>query len=435
MYKVFVVLSREYQAQIKSKVFLISLVLMPVLMAGSILIQNVASDQVDVKDRTIAIIDHTGILVDKLTSLADERNEDDILDDEGEQIGPRFVLETIEPADHLTSQLLVLSDRVRSDELSAFVEVGAEVFDGTLAGDQGRVRYYSNSPTDREFSQWLRPLINQIVQAQRFEEASLPEDAVRKATRPVPFENLGLLSRSESGQTIEAESTDPVAVFALPFALVMLLFVGVMLGATPLLQAIIEEKMQRIAEVLLGSVPPFQLMLGKLLGVTAVSLTMIGIYIVGGFGVLYYFDKVDLIAPAQIAWFLGFSTLAILMFGSVFCAIGASCSDVKDAQILMTPVMILIMLPMFFLRAVLNSPSGTLAMVLSFAPPTTPAFMILRMNIPPGIPTWQPMVGILGVLAFTAACVFAAGRIFRVGILLQGKPPKFLEMIGWVFRG
>jgi ABC-2 type transport system permease protein len=208
-----------------------------------------------------------------------------------------------------------------------------------------------------------------------------------------------------------------------------------MVGATPLLQAIIEEKMQRIAEVLLGSVPPFQLMLGKLLGVTAVSLTMIGIYIVGGFGVLYYFDKVDLIAPAQIAWFLGFSTLAILMFGSVFCAIGASCSEVKDAQILMTPVMILIMLPMFFLGVVLKSPSGTLAMVLSFAPPTTPAFMILRMNIPPGIPTWQPMVGILGVLAFTAVCVFAAGRIFRVGILLQGKPPKFLEMMGWVLRG
>lgn len=435
MYKVFVVAAREFQAQVRSKTFIISLVVMPVLMTGSILIQKMASGQVDITDRRIAVIDHTGVLTDKLTSAAGQRFKNATFDENGKQVRPRFLLEAVKPAGEPSKQRLALSDRVRASKLSGFVELNQGILDGAIGAEQGRVRYYSNSPTDREFPRWLEKSLNQIVQAHRFEEANLPQEAVFKATRPVPIDHLGLFSRSESGETIEAVKTDRAAVFAVPFGLVMLIFMGVMVGSTPLLQAIIEEKMQRIAEVLLGSVPPFQLMLGKLLGVAGVSLTMIGIYLIGGYGVLHYFGMADLISATQIVWLLAYSALAILMFGSLFCAIGASCSEIKDAQSLMMPLMILIMLPMFFLRPVLESPSGTLATVLSFFPPVTPMFMIIRMSVPPGIPIWQPLVGMVGVLAFTVVCVFASARIFRIGILMQGKPPKLREMIGWALRG
>jgi ABC-2 type transport system permease protein len=435
MYKVFVVFAREYKTQIQSKAFIISLVLMPLLMTGSIVAQRFAGEQVDVEDRRIVVIDHSEVLVDELMSSANQRNKNEVFDEDGKQIRPRILLESVKPTEDLQAQRLDLSDRVRANQLFAFVEIGPGVVKGDVGEAQGRVRYHSNRPTEREVRRWLQSSVNQIVQARRFQQANLPRDAVLEATRPVPVEHLGLLSQSESGETIEAETADEIAVFVVPFGMMMLMFMGVMVGATPLLQAIVEEKMQRIADVLLGCVSPFQLMLGKLLGVVAVSLTMIGVYLVGGYCVLYYLDKADIISAGQIAWLLPYAFLAILMFGSLFCAIGASCSEIKDAQSLMTPVMILIVLPMFFLRPVMEAPSGTLATALSFVPPLTPMFMIVRMGIPPGIPVWQPVVGMIGVLAFTALCVFAAARIFRVGILMQGKPPNLSEMLRWAIHG
>jgi ABC-2 type transport system permease protein len=410
-------------------------VLLPVLMTGSIAIEALMGKQVDTRDRRVAVIDHTGSLYAALAAQAEQHNQIEIRDEHGKQVGPRFLLESVAPAADLPRQRLELSDRIRDKQLSAFVELGSGIVEGTGNTDQSRVRYYSNSPTDRVVPRWLERMLNQTIQAQRLRAANIPPAAVRKATQPVPVDDFGLLSLSASGQVVEAEQTDRAAAFLAPFGLMMLMFVGVMVGATPLLQAIIEEKMLRIAEVLLGSVPPFQLMLGKLLGVVGVSLTIISVYRAGGYAVLHHFGKTEMIHVAQIGWLLAFAVAAIVMFGSIFCAIGASCSEIKDAQSLMTPVMILVVLPMLFLQPVLESPSGTLATALSFFPPATPMIMIVRMAIPPGVPHWQPIVGMIGVLAFATLCVFAAGRIFRIGILLQGKPPRLADLLRWALRG
>lgn len=435
MYKVFVVANREFQSQVKSKAFIISLILMPVLMVASIGIQKMAGDSVDIKDRKIVLIDRTEKLAKKIETAVNQRNQNTTRDKDGKQIKPEFHLEIVKPSDNPTEQGFELSNRVRNKELNGFVELSEGIIDPANGKRAATIRYFSNSPTDREFPRWLDATINRIVQTDRFEKANLPRAEVLKAMKKIPLDDLGLLSKNDQGEIVEAEKTNRAVAFILPFGLMMILFMGVMVGSTPLLQAIIEEKMQRIAEVLLGSVSPFQLMLGKILGVTAVSMSMIGLYLGGGIYVLHYFDMSDMIAPGQIAWLLAFAALSIFMFGSIFCAIGASCSEIKDAQSLMTPVMIILMLPMFFLSVIIRAPSGTLATVLSFIPPATPTIMILRMNIPPGIPLWQPIVGIFGVLAFTAFSVYAASRVFRVGILMQGKPPKLTEMLGWVFRG
>jgi ABC-2 type transport system permease protein len=279
-------------------------------------------------------------------------------------------------------------------------------------------------------------VVTQEVENRRCVAAGLKLAQVRTLLHPVELFSKGLSQRNkETGQVEDASDQARMAPFFVPFALMMLMFMVVMMGATPLMQGVLEEKMQRIAEVLLGSVPPFSLMLGKLLGMTAVSLTITAVYLGGGLWAAYEFDFAGQIGVGLLVWFLVFQALASLMYGSLFIAIGAACTDMKETQNLLWPVMLLACLPMFVLGNVLQEPNSAVCTALSYFPFATPTLMTARLGVPPGVPWWQPVVGVVIVLATTLACVWAAGRIFRVGLLLQGKGASVREIARWVFRG
>ncbi len=436
MNKVMVVFKREYLAQVQSKTFLVTIVLMPVLMGGSILVQMLVGDGVDTKDRSIAIIDRTGKLYEPIRQLANQRNENDITDDEGNKVRPAFKLTQVEPAEDAAAQRLELSKKIKAKELDAFLDIGPGIL-GSAANDDSseEVRYHSQSPTDREFIGWIDGQLRSLVLPTRFNEANLNAKVVSAAIRPVNVRNLGLMTVDESGNIKDAEESNRAVAFLMPFGFCMLMFMAVMISGPQMMQNIIEEKMQRIAEVLIGSIPPFQLMLGKLVGVIAVALTLLGIYLSGGYFVARYFNQADLLPLSHVAWMLGYGALAMFMFGAIFGGIGAACSEIKDAQTLITPVMLVVCLPLFLLGPIIEAPNGPLATYASFFPPATPMVMIMRMAVPPGVPTWQPWLGIPLVLAFSAFCVFAAGRVFRIGILMQGKPPKAGELAKWIVKG
>jgi ABC-2 type transport system permease protein len=215
----------------------------------------------------------------------------------------------------------------------------------------------------------------------------------------------------------------------------MFMFMGLMVTTQSLLHGVLEEKMQRIAEVLLGSIPPFQLMMGKLLGLMFVVFTLLGIYFTVGYFVADRLDRIGLIEPRVLAWFLGFLVLGIFMFGSMFLAVGSCCNDVKESQSLMMPLMFPMMLPMFMLMPVIQAPNGTLATVMSIIPIWAPMIMVMRLATPVVVPYWQPPVAIIGCLLTMLFSVWAAGRIFRIGFLLQGKPPKITDLVRWAVRG
>jgi ABC-2 type transport system permease protein len=254
-------------------------------------------------------------------------------------------------------------------------------------------------------------------------------DQVKEIVREVPVVSLGLSRRH--GAT-EQSRFAPVVV---PIALMLLMFMVIMMTATPLMQGVVEEKMQRIAEVLLGSVRPFELMLGKLLGMTGVSLTITAVYLGGAYWAAVRYDFAEYVGGGLLAWFVIFQALAALMYGSLFIAIGAACTDMRETQNLLWPVMLLACLPLFLLGSVLQEPNSGVATGLSFFPFATPTLLIARQAVPPGVPGWQPPLGAALVLATTLACVWAAGRIFRVGLLMQGKGARPGELVKWVLRG
>ncbi len=161
------------------------------------------------------------------------------------------------------------------------------------------------------------------------------------------------------------------------------------------MQGVVEEKMQRIAEVLLGSVRPFQLMLGKLLGMTGVSLT-IAARIPGRASTGRPSTTASRIRRRRACWRGSCSSRRWrrLMYGSLFIAIGAACTDMKETQNLLWPVMLLATMPMFLLGSVLQEPNSPVVTGLSFFPFATPMLMIARLAMPPGMPWWQPVLGV-----------------------------------------
>lgn len=440
MRKTMVVAHREYQAAVKTKAFIITLVLMPIMMGGSIVVQRILEDRVDVSDKRVAVVDFSGRLVEGLLAEAAERNEKEIYEGEGasrRQRKPKYVIEKVEPnREDPQGQELMLSDRVRNKELLAYVVIGADATRSDASGESANIAYHSNSPTYDDVRDWITAVVNRRIPELRAAAANIDHQLVQELTRRTMVAHLGLVSKDVNTGTIKpAEKTNRAANFLLPMGMMMLMFMVVLIGASPLVQSILEEKTNRVAEVLLGSVSPFELMLGKLLGMVGVSLTIVAVYLLGGYIALHRAGYGSYFPKDLVLWFAVYQSLAVLMYGSLFIAVGAAVSDLREAQSMMTPITLVIVAPMFVWFNVLKEPASMFSTVLSLIPPCTPMLMILRQSVPPGVPVWQPALGVILVLITTLVCVFAAGRIFRVGILMQGRGAKFGEMLGWVFRG
>ncbi len=448
MRKVMAVAMREYQAAVKTKAFLIMLIMMPVLMGGGIAFQATMGDRVDTREKRVAVIDYTGRIFDVLAKAAHQRNTEEIFTD-GRQVAPVFKLERVEPtSDDVDRVAFAASERVRDGEYYAFVIIPADVLSTLTPVEVGegadpeaagaapaRVHYHSNTPTYGDIVRWLRPNVQGEIQRLRLAAAGLDPQVVAAATAGVSVENLGLVTRDESGEIVQARKTNELANFFAPFAMVMLMFLTVNVGATPLIQSVLEEKMERIAEVLLGSVDPFSLMLGKLFGTVGVTLTLLTIYLGGAFLAVNYAGYGQYFPGNLVFWFAFQTVLMVILFGSIFIAIGSAVSDHREAQSMLLPAFAFLIIPLMVWPSVVKEPLSPFATIMSFIPPATPMLMTVRQAVPPGIPIWQPIAGAILVLLTTVGCIFVAGRIFRVGMLMTGKGANFREMLGWAFRG
>lgn len=438
MRKILRLTKREYLAAVKTKGFIIMLVLMPVLMGGSGIAMYLFRGQVDTTDKQVVILDHSGIIAGMLLKAAEERNAVAIHDKEtGKKVQPTYIFKVIKPdKKEPQAQKLELSNRIRRGELHAFLEIGPKVL--YPEGEPGafRISYYAKNAAVDNVRNWLNNTINPYLRKVRLKDAGIDISNADKIMAWLPVEPLGLVSLDkETGEIQEARKTSELEAILVPIVLFFLMFIMVMMGAMPLLQTTMEEKTQRIAEVLLGCLKPHEFMTGKVLGGLAVSLTGALFYVIGGIFFLRKIGLADYIPFRMIPWFFAFLVLEIVMIGSFLAALGSACNDPKDAQNLTFPAMFPVFFPMFIFMPILQEPTSAFATWISLFPLFTPMLMLLRTASPVGIPAWQPWVGLVGVLIFTAFAVWVGGRIFRVGILMQGGPPKFSNIFRWAIRG
>ncbi len=432
--KALVVASTEFNTVIRTKAFLVSLLLLPAIMFGSILIQKFAADRVDLSPRPFAVLDRSHALYPAIAQAAESYNHS-ITDSSGQPLAPTFLPQPVEEGDSpLDAFRLELSDRVRKGELYAFVEIPKDIETSENPTSEG-LRYYSQNPNDRSLIGWLESTVNNEVRNRRLRAAGIDPGEAERLSLPVSTESLTLVERSKQegqGAIKDAQRVDPIRTLLVPAALMFVVFIVIMSTTPQLLQSVIEEKMSRISEVLLGSISPFELMMGKLLGNAGIALVLATLYVGGGYAVATYFGYTDSIPPYLLACTALFLVMAVFLFGSLYLAMGSACSELKDAQSLMMPVMLLSMLPLFFWLGVVQAPNSPLSVGLSLFPFSTPYLMLLRMATTPGPPLWQVGLSIVLTALTVIACVWAAGKIFRVGLLMQGKPPSLVQMAKWV---
>ncbi len=296
--------------------------------------------------------------------------------------------------------------------------------------------YYSNAGGLDETRMWLNGPLNDAVRNVRLQEIGVDVSRASDLTASVPMTTLSLVERdSRTGAIGKAQKRGELEGFFVPFAVAMVLSMIVMAGSAPMLQNVTQDKSQRIVEMLLGSATPFELMMGRVLGAVAVSLTSSILYVVAGVVAVGALGLTGLLPLSIIPWFYVYLLADVTMLCSFAAALGAACSTPQDAQNLAIVLLAPVMIPMFVLVPVLRQPTGALATALSFVPPFTPVLMLLRQSMPNGAPAWQPWAGLAGVLAFAFATVWAASRIFRVAILMQGKPPRLADLARWAIKG
>ena len=441
--KILTIAAREYKAMVGTKAFVISIIMMPVLMLGSLVVMELLRNTGEIQDRVIGVIDHSGDFLPAIEAAAQQRSQaltearNRGSDGDRSSISQRsednYIFESIDPETIDDERRLALSDRIRNQELYAFVEI--PVLNDTDPSQHASIRFYAQDASLSDAKNWLAQIINAQIRNQRLQAANIDPAIVAQASQRVNVVGMGLVERNVDGSVESKEDDNPMTAIFLPMGVMMLMFMVIFMASQPMLESVLEEKSQRIAEVLLGSANSFQLMSGKLLGTVGGSLTVFGIYLAGMYGFAAYKGYLDQIPFELAPWFVLFQILGVLFYASIFLAIGASVSQLKEAQSMLLPVWMLMMSPMFVWLMLVRNPLDSMATWFSLFPPATPTAMMLRLATGQTIPTWQPILGAVLTAICTMVIVYVAARIFRVGILWQGKSPKFHEILMWAFRG
>jgi len=435
MDKILTLFKREYRAAVRTKSFLISLILVPIMMGGGFLAVIIMENKQETEDKNFVVIDHSGMMIEPLKKALEIRNQKDIYDPEtGEKAMSAYHVEFIEPVADIMEQQRALSERVKNAELHAFIEIGPDILHPSEESES-YLRYYSEHSFGDDIRYWFRNIINDQLRMLRVSELNLDAAQTADLFRYLNVEGMGLVTvDKKTGEQQAAEESNELQSFLVPYVITLLMFMLVMMSAIPLLSAVMEEKTEKIAEVLLGTITPFQFMMGKVMGGIGVSLTTAAIYVAAGIFTLNQLGYESLIPYEILPWFFIYTIFFIIMVGSGMSALGATANDNKDAQSLTFPGIIPVILPMFIMVPIIQDPSGTLATTMSLIPPFTPTIMMIRLATEVTVPTWQPIVGLMGVILFTLFSVWIGARVFRTAILLQGQKPTIANLFKYAFK-
>ena len=279
-----------------------------------------------------------------------------------------------------------------------------------------------NDETINEIEDSIRWSIREL----RYQNANIDRDVV------IELSSVRARKSKEITEDGERNESSEISNFLIPFASLMLLLMASMTGGQYLLTTTVEEKSNRVVEVLLSAVSPLELMTGKILGQMGVGPSLLTIYNSVGIAALIIFNRGDLVSPMTFLYIFVFFMLAYFMFASLMAAIGSAVNDLREAQSLMTPVMMMMILPYIFFMPVIRAPNSLFSTISSFIPPISPFIMIMRVasNDPP--PTWQIALAIVLNAIAVVLFLWLAAKVFRVGLLMFGKPPNFRTLFKWI---
>ncbi len=443
MRKVLWIALREFLAIVWTKAFLFGLLFLPLMIGLVAVAINLLGDDDFRAAGRIALIDPTGRVTAEARQALDSNSlERGLAAELRENAPPAFegaadVIETLDlgpdftlvqlPSDaDLDAEKAMLLSADPENALLALVVVHANAIDEPdPTRPFGSYDLYTAPNIDERESGAVRSMLREAIVDLRISAYGLDRDTIDRITRVEGGQSI-TVTETEEREAFEGMS------FILPMAFMFLLFMGIMGGGQGMMTSTIEEKSSRVVEVLLSAVSPMELMAGKMFGHLSASLIGMTIYLVAGLIVLGSASLLGLLDPMLIVYMFLFFFIAFFTIGSFFLAVGAAVNELRETQSLMMPVMIITMLPWFLWLPISRDPNSTISVVSSFLPPVSSFGMMLRLSSTEPPPAWQVWLSIgVGVLGVYLVLWFAA-RVFRIGILLTGKPPDFRTLIRWV---
>jgi len=317
-----------------------------------------------------------------------------------------------------------LRDRVTAGDIDGYLWLS----DDAIASR--KVKYYGRESTGFMEKSWLTNQLDYAILLQELAQHGVAGEQAEAVLKPVKLENVHL----EAGRETKA---DDKGMFYAIFAMVMLLYTAVIFYGVSVMRAVLEEKNSRVMEVLLSSATSTELMAGKLIGVGAVGLTQIGIWIV--MAAVYAFPALAAsasmgginIPPLTLIAFALFFLLGYLLFSSIYAAIGAIITSEQEGQQLQFIIVLPLIISVFMMGPVMRAPDSPVAVWSSMIPFFSPVLMYLRIAVQPP-PIWQIALSLFLLVATIAGLLFLCARIYRVGILMYGKRPTLPEVVKWL---
>ena len=424
MSRLWPIVRREYLERVRSKAFIIATVLGPILTSGLMIVPIFMAGQVG-KPLRVAVLDASGTLGARVEAALTLRKRDG---------RPRFI---VEPADATAPKASgggpyearerALKDAVLAGRLDGYLELPAS------AVEKASASYYGKNVSNVIDLQTLQDTVSETLTGLRLSGAGFDPGRVRELTKRLDLKTIRLTAGGER------EDHGASAIFSI--ILMMMLYTTVLMWGQAVLTGVIEEKANRVVEVIVSAIPSVNLLAGKLLGVGAAGLTQFLVWALSlalvslagaGFAAAGG-ARMPEVTPLLLVSFVLYFLLGYLLYSSLFAAVGASVNTTQEAQSLAFPVFMPLVVGVMFFPMVLQSPDSTLSTVLSLIPFLTPLLMFLRITVLTP-PLWQIGLSMVLTGATILAVLWVAARIYRVGILMYGKRPTFPEILRWINR-
>jgi len=453
MKKVLWIAQREFLATVMTKGFIIGILITPTMITLLIILMPMLiNENAPSIEGEIAVIDPTGTISDGLGRYLQPeqiaRRRSDLKEQVEEQLAELPVPggdqqardKAMDAALGEVPKLTVVSRPLGTDLEAekqqllepmgegagrlAVVVVHPNAVSPSETGEYGSYDLYIREKLDDRIVNEVCDGLREAIVDARIGTTDLDRDYVEALTR---------VQRPHS-KTVTAEGekdTNEVLNMLLPAGFMVLLLVSVLASGQQMMTSTVEEKASRVVEVLLSAVSPMQLMSGKIIGQLCVGLVILLLYSSMGVVGLVSFAMLGLLDPWLLVYLVIFFLIAYFVIASLMAAIGSAVNEMREAQTLMTPVMLTIFIPWMLWLPITRNPESTFAVVTSFIPPINTFVMLLRMTstVPP--PLWQVWLSIgVGVASVYVALWFAA-KVFRIGLLMYGKPPSFATLVKW----
>ena len=436
MGKIKIIAAREFNERVRKKSFIITTILMPIafvaMMFVPALMMNMSSDE----QKEIIVVDQSGLVGEKL------HNEGQIV---------------FAPSDKSFDVL-----KEEKNEVFGILVIGEDV-----ATNPSNVQLFTYESSTINIESAITDQVRSIIEAEKLKQYNIDDldRILNEIKTPV---SLQVKQLDESG---EAKDSSAILNIALAYVFGFLIYMFVFLYGNMVMQGVIEEKSSKVMEVMVSSVKPFQLMMGKILGIAAVAITQFFIWVVFivvvGAGALSLLGGTEVLAaaaqagtgmdpmmasmgnisldkdtvalintvtdPAYLVRILGgfliYFVGGYLLYAAMFAAVGSAVDNEKDTNNLQLPITIPLILALFVMMNAMQEPNGTLAVWFSMIPFTSPIVMMVR--LPYGVPEgfW---ISVVLLYATFLATVWLAGKIYRVGVFMYGKKPTFGELLKWI---